>query len=73
MNIGKHKIIFIAIMLFSVQLFAQTNCLMFDMSNREPAFRSGEKITYTINHSIAGSVGEVVFKTTLREEGVSRP
>ncbi|MCL2028475.1 MAG: DUF3108 domain-containing protein [Bacteroidales bacterium] len=60
-----------AIFLFLTMLFfAQNNCLLFDMSNRESVFQSGEKITYTLSYTVMGvwtNVGEVVFETTLKE------
>jgi hypothetical protein len=58
-----------------MQVFAQNNCLLFDMSNRESVFQSGEKITYTLSYTVMGvwtNVGEVVFNTALKTEG-SRP
>jgi hypothetical protein len=66
----------ILILFFSVQLFAQNNCLLFDMANRESAFQSGEKITYTLSYTVMGvwtNVGEVTFVTTLRNEGIRPP
>ncbi|MDR1951007.1 MAG: DUF3108 domain-containing protein, partial [Bacteroidales bacterium] len=65
-----------AILLFATQVVAQTNCLLFDMTAREPVFQSGERITYTLSYTVMGvwtNVGEVVFNTTLREEGTRRP
>src|SRR5215468_11015139 len=62
-------LISVVALFFSMRIFAQTNCLMFDMSNREPVFQSGEKITYTATYSLVpGNVGEVVFTTTQRRE-----
>ena len=50
---------------------AQAECLLFDMSSREPVFRSGEKITYTLSYTVMGAwinVGEVEFLTTLKDK-----
>ena len=50
---------------------AQAECLLFDMSAREPVFRSNEKVTYTLSYTIMGAwinVGEVDFLTTLKDK-----
>ena len=58
-------------LLFSAQAFSQAQCLLFDMSQREPVFQSGEKITYTLSYIVAGmwvNVGEATFLTTRKVE-----
>jgi hypothetical protein len=65
------KVFIIAILFFAGQAFSQSNCLLFDMSAREPVFRSGEKITYTLSYTVMGiwtNVGEAEFQTTLKKE-----
>jgi len=67
---GKTKLFFtIAAWFFTVPMVAQNNCLLFDMTNREAAFRSGEKITYILSYTVLGiwtNVGEAEFLTTLK-------
>jgi hypothetical protein len=56
--------------------FAQGECLLFDMSTREPVFKSGEKVTYTLSYTLMGAwinVGEAEFLTTLKEEKKRAP
>jgi hypothetical protein len=69
------KTLVLVALFFTLQMFAQNNCLLFDLANREPVFQSGEKITYTLSYTVMGvwtNVGEVTFVTTLRNDG-SRP
>ncbi len=64
----------IAALLLTVQVFSQSNCLLFDMSNREPVFKSGEKITYLLSYTVMGiwtNVGEAEFMTKLKREKAS--
>jgi hypothetical protein len=59
------------LLLYAAAAFAQGDCLLFDMSAREPVFKSGEKITYTLSYTVMGAwinVGKVEFLTTLKEE-----
>ena len=63
----KKIVSFATALLFLMPFFAQNNCLLFDMSGREPVFQSGEKITYTLSYTVMGvwtNVGEVAFLTT---------
>ncbi len=59
-----------ALFILTTSTFAQGECLLFDMSKREPVFRSGEKVTYTISYTwgVWINVGEVEFLTSLKEE-----
>ena len=69
------KLLAAAVWLLAMPTFAQNNCLLFDMSNREPVFRSGEKITYTLSYTVMGiwtNVGEVEFLTTLKRGTTGR-
>jgi hypothetical protein len=49
---------------------AQDSCLLFDMKGKEPVFRSGERVTYTLSYTLGVwvPVGEAVFTTTLKNE-----
>jgi hypothetical protein len=70
------NILTIAALFFAMPFFAQNKWLLFDMSNREPVFRSGEKITYTLSYTVMGvwmNVGEVEFLTTLKEDAKKAP
>ena len=58
----KNTILLGIAILFSTQSFTQNNCLLFDMSGREPVFQHSEKITYTLSYTVMGiwtNVGEV--------------
>ncbi|MDR3297468.1 MAG: DUF3108 domain-containing protein [Prevotellaceae bacterium] len=49
---------------------AQDSCLLLDMRGKEPVFRSGEHITYTLSYTwgVWVPVGEADFTTTLKSE-----
>lgn len=66
----KQRLTLLFVLLLSVSTFAQGECLLFDMSAREPVFQSGEKVSYTLSYTWGAwiNVGEVEFATTKKEE-----
>ncbi len=64
------RLTLIYILLLPALAFAQGECLLFDMSKREPVFQTSEKVTYTLSYTwgVWINVGEVEFLTTLKED-----